>query len=368
MTEVIASIRVINSSISSINQELKTAQIGFSEINQALNGSKGVIHTVQDMTSSIQIANTGVQEMLAGQSKMAQAFTKMNAGSLLVNDSLSSQITAISEANTALSEMTESNASNMAALDKFNSEMHNLNVGAIEYAAASTYSPSSTTSSTTGFQNAISSLSNLFNANSNQFVVFPISDATKQKFEQSMNTSAQLLNALSFFTHGTVEVVGGAAAGITGIAGVMSGGALVTLDTGGVGILALPGTVVLAGGAIVAASGATIASGLADISQGIQVAQFHNGDRPESRTYGQVQGKYNGKNVTYRVDAEPQGKKLQVQINGNKSFDARLNADEIHSIQDAINKMPDKLVKNLTSGNLQTLAKYIYKAAQSLNS
>ncbi|WP_130847346.1 hypothetical protein [Lactiplantibacillus mudanjiangensis] len=349
-------------------QEMISALTGKTGMVNIISGVNGLTQAVQNMTTAIHIANTGVAEMQTGQAIMIKSLGNMNAATLIVNDSLLQSKSAIVAANEALTEMTKSNAVNMAALDKFSSAMQNLNVDAIEYEAASTYSPSSTNSSTTGFQNAVASLSDLFSANNNQFVVFPISDATKQKFEQSMNTSAQLLNALSFFTHGTVEVVGGAAAGITGIAGVMSGGALVTLDTGGVGILALPGTVVLAGGAIVAASGATIASGLADISQGIQVAQFHNGDRPESRTYGQVQGKYNGKNVTYRVDAEPQGKKLQVQINGNKSFDARLNADEIHSVQDAINKMPDKLVKNLTSGNLQTLAKYIYKAAQSLNS
>ncbi|MFC6180065.1 hypothetical protein [Lactiplantibacillus daowaiensis] len=67
-----------------------------------------------------------------------------------------------------------------------------------------------------------------------------------------------------------------------------------------------------------------------------------------------------------RVDAEPQGHKLQIQCNEDKTVDIRIKYEKVSSVKDALREVPDRLKKNLTQGKLQDMAKAVYRAAQSL--
>ncbi|WP_130846018.1 hypothetical protein [Lactiplantibacillus mudanjiangensis] len=126
------------------------------------------------------------------------------------------------------------------------------------------------------------------------------------------------------------------------------------------GVIAVNGTLAVTGTAV-------MTKGINDLVNGVTTTQFNNGDRPESRTFAKgIEGKYNGKKVHYRVDAEPQGKKLQIQCNENKVPDFRLKYEKINSIKDAIEQIPKAVKKNLTQGKLQDMAKAVYRAAQSL--
>ncbi|VDG18395.1 hypothetical protein MUDAN_BIHEEGNE_03274 [Lactiplantibacillus mudanjiangensis] len=131
-------------------------------------------------------------------------------------------------------------------------------------------------------------------------------------------------------------------------------------------LIVLPG-VIAVNGTLAVTGTAVMTKGINDLVNGVTTTQFNNGDRPESRTFAKgIEGKLNGKKVHYRVDAEPQGHKLQIQCNEVKKIDYRLDYKSVNSIKTAINEIPNDLKKRLTQGKLQEMAKAIYRAAKSL--
>lgn len=328
----------INQDVSSMIQALKTANDGMSSMNNAL---KTVNQTVNGINYGLYIANQGMAIANRGADQMLAGLRKMNDATL-------QSTKGANEVRTAIGGWKESLYTQLALI-QFNNNwtifdhqpQKNINVG--------------------------NYLKGLYQSNRSAFQAYYADNTLVKQLKNSMITSKSAIQAISFLVGGTIKIAGGATATITGIEGVTAGFAIVNLASGGTALVATPG-VVVAGGALAIGGTAVMVNGIEDLVSGVQLVKFNNGDRPESRTYGNISGKYEGKNVTYRVDAEPKGKKVQIQINGSqfKKFDTRINVSEINSENDVLSAIPKVIRRGLTKGNLEKMIRSVYKAVKSV--
>ncbi|MDO7803971.1 hypothetical protein Q7Q91_03085 [Lactiplantibacillus pentosus] len=375
-------IKMLNQNLSGTINALHTANSGMTEmksgikiLDQNLSGAINALHTANsgmtEMESGVNIANTAVRGMIAANNNANKAITGMlaalygNNGVIqLFNDS------ARIARNTGLQLEKIVNSFNWNTLDHIPT-IKGFSIGNLKsyldlrHLFSDSADDTETKHKVSHSSSFLNNVTHDFEQHSNQLVGYVISSNVTKEILNTMNTVNSVRNVLFDVWRGTVKIVGGSALAVTGVLGVSSGYAVVSLSSGGTAVVALPA--VLAADVVAMEAGeAILSNGIQNIQQGLRTEQFHNGDRPESRTYGQISGKYNGKNVTYRVDAEPQGHKVQVQINGDDSFDERLDYSDINSVQDAIRALRKQTRNQFTSGNLQKIGKAIYKAAQSL--
>ncbi len=87
-----------------------------------------------------------------------------------------------------------------------------------------------------------------------------------------------------------------------------------------------------------------------------------------SKTFGHIIGKLNGKKTDYRVDAEPDANKIQIQ-NGHGKYsqvDKRIKVKDIKNKKSITKLFPKKMQHNFTQNQLNELVNLIWKAYQYL--
>lgn len=177
--------------------------------------------------------------------------------------------------------------------------------------------------------------------------------------------AVDIADQLSFLIGNTIKIVGGGIGTITGIIGMTGGFVVVELATGGTATVALP-SVILANGAIATAGGAIVLDGVSQLQNGYPGnIMFSNNGKITSKTFGKpIEGRVNGKKSKIRVDAEPDGNKIQIQSGGGKKspLDRRIDISKITD-RSSIYKLIDKdIQRNIGKGKVEELVDNIWKA------
>jgi len=328
-------IDALNGMIAGVNE----ANTGMREENSALNGPNGLIATMNKVIGAIAIVNIGLSEA--------------NLGAQIAIQGEHEMIGAQAETIEGVRSFTKSIAGIPAAVDNALSHLSNDN----------------------SIDRSINPKSYLYNLHKNSpeaFQANKMAPDVLKDIKAGLVKTQNVIDSLDFLVGATVKVLGGTVLTIGSIVGVDGGYAIVETTTGGLASVGLPGVIAL-DGSLAALGSASVISGVSELQNGLNISQFHNGDRPTSHTtVTSVQGKYRGKTYSFRVDVEPDSNKIQIQINGAKGqaegYDERIfNGENIRSFSDAMNAIPRSVKSNFTASNLRIIANGILRAAEFLS-
>jgi len=120
-------------------------------------------------------------------------------------------------------------------------------------------------------------------------------------------------------------------------------------------------------GVVTVSGGVAIGSNavLADSLTLKDFVQFSNNGKITSKTFGKpIEATIDNKKMKLRVDAEPDGDKIQIQAGGGKdsNFDARITVAEITDRASIYDQIPKILKRKLSKGKMEELVNYIYCA------
>ncbi|MBL1223678.1 hypothetical protein [Enterococcus sp. BWR-S5] len=121
-------------------------------------------------------------------------------------------------------------------------------------------------------------------------------------------------------------------------------------------------------GAVTVSGGVAIESGSATLTDTLTLkdfVQFSNNGKITSKTFGKpIEGRVDGKKSKIRVDAEPDGDKIQIQTgHGKRSpLDYRIDVDKITDRASIYNEIPKFIKKGIGKGKLDELVDNIYRA------
>ncbi|MGC6767126.1 T7SS effector LXG polymorphic toxin [Enterococcus sp. LJL51] len=141
---------------------------------------------------------------------------------------------------------------------------------------------------------------------------------------------------------------------ISEIVGAVGNRLLVRFNDNTYGTVAISGGVAIEGNAV-----------LADSLTLKDFVQFSNNGKITSKTFGKpIEGRVEGKKSKIRVDAEPDGGKIQVQTgHGKRSpLDFRLEIEEITDRTSIYNQIPRNIKRGIGKGKLDELVDNIYRA------
>ncbi|WP_034560417.1 T7SS effector LXG polymorphic toxin [Carnobacterium gallinarum] len=183
--------------------------------------------------------------------------------------------------------------------------------------------------------------------------------------KDKVNTAKDVVDILSYLIGNTVKVVGGGTTAIVGVVGITGAYAVVELASGGTATIFLPG-VATAGVAVAGTGTAIMVDGLNGFQNGYEGnVMFSNNGKITSKTFGKpIEVPLNGTKRKLRVDAEPDGNKIQIQSGGGKdSFkDDRILIELITDKASILKQIEPSLKKKLSKGKLEELVNNIWKA------
>ncbi|MHC5217095.1 T7SS effector LXG polymorphic toxin [Enterococcus sp. LJL128] len=119
---------------------------------------------------------------------------------------------------------------------------------------------------------------------------------------------------------------------------------------------------------VVTISGGVAIEGNAVLSDTLTLkdfVQFSNNGKITSKTFGKpIEVTIKNKKLKIRVDAEPDGDKIQIQAGGGKKsdYDERIIVEDISDRASIYDQIPKNLQRKLSKGNLENLVDYIYRA------
>ncbi|WP_321385090.1 hypothetical protein [uncultured Enterococcus sp.] len=120
------------------------------------------------------------------------------------------------------------------------------------------------------------------------------------------------------------------------------------------------GVVTVSGGVVIESNAV-----LADSLTLKDFVQFSNNGKITSKTFGKpIETTIDNKKMKLRVDAEPDGDKIQIQAGGGKKsdYDERIIVADITDRSSIYNQIPKILKRKLSKGQMDELVNYIYRA------
>ena len=189
-------------------------------------------------------------------------------------------------------------------------------------------------------------------------------------FKDKLDTTLDVIDALSYLIGNTVKIVGGAATTIVGVVGITGCFAVVELASGGTATVFLPG-VATAGVAVAGTGTAIMVDGLNGFQNGYEGnVMFSNNGKITSKTFGKpIETTIDSEKMKLRVDAEPDGNKIQIQAGGGKKSirDDRIEVKDIKDKSTIESLIPKQVKRSLSKGKLEELINNIWKAYIWLN-
>ncbi|MFS7260784.1 hypothetical protein AB6887_12055 [Carnobacterium divergens] len=186
-------------------------------------------------------------------------------------------------------------------------------------------------------------------------------------FKDKLDTTLDVIDAWSYLIGNTVKVVGGGATTIVGVVGITGCFAVVELASGGTATVFLPG-VATAGVAVAGTGTAIMVDGLNGFQNGYEGnVMFSNNGKITSKTIRPgkpIEATIKGRKLKIRVDAEPDGNKIQIQAGSGElsSLDERILVNKITDKASIKSQIPKKIIRALSKGQLEELINRIWKA------
>ncbi|MGY3777875.1 hypothetical protein [Isobaculum melis] len=191
-----------------------------------------------------------------------------------------------------------------------------------------------------------------------------LTEKTLDDLKNILNRSKEVIDAASFLIGNTIKLVGGATTVITGIVGTVGGVTVVTLASGGTAIV-VDGAIIATGSAVTAVGGVLVTDAWGQLQNPGDHYQFSNNGKITSKTFGKpIEATIGNKKHKLRVDAEPDGNKIQIQSGSGKNspIDDRIRVDKITDKASIEGLIDNSIKKKLSKGKLDELINNIWKA------
>ncbi|MGL4695946.1 MAG: hypothetical protein ACRCV8_08155, partial [Enterococcus larvae] len=183
----------------------------------------------------------------------------------------------------------------------------------------------------------------------NDLLKSELADLLKQRIaEDKFSQFVSFVGTVVTFSGGIKRI-------ISEVVGIVGNRLLVRFNDNSYGTLAISGSIAIEGNTAIVADSLMLKD----------FVQFSNNGKITSKTFGKpIETTIDNKKLKLRVDAEPDGDKIQIQAGGGKDsdFDERIIVADITDRSSIYDQIPKILKRKLSKGKMEELVNYIYRA------